>query len=32
MHEKHKDREAYLEFPQRYIMELFCKRANDFKH
>ena len=31
MPEKHIAREAYLESPQRYMMELFCKRANDFK-
>ena len=24
-------REAYLESPQRYMMELFCERVNDFK-
>ena len=31
MHKKHISREAYLESPQRYMMELFCKRANDFR-
>ena len=28
---KHIDREAYLESPQIYVMELFRERANDFK-
>ena len=31
MHEKHTAREAYLESLQRCMVELFCKRANDFK-
>ena len=31
MYRKHIAREAYLESPQKYTMELFCKRANDFK-
>ena len=31
MHEKHIAREAYLESPKRYILEVFCERANDFK-
>ena len=31
MHEKQTAREAYLESPQRYMMELFCERAKDFK-
>ena len=31
MHEKHTAREAYLESPERYMMELFCEKANDFK-
>ena len=31
MREKHIAREIYFESPQRYEMELFCERANDFK-
>ena len=31
MHEKHIARKAYLESPQRYVMELFGERAKDFK-
>ena len=31
MHGKHIARKACLESPQRYMMELFCERANDFK-
>ena len=31
MHEKYIARETYLESPERYVMEPFCKRANDFK-
>ena len=30
-HEKHIAGETYLESPQRYMMEFFCERANDFK-
>ena len=30
MHEKYIAREAYLESPQRYMMQLFYERANDF--
>ena len=31
MHGKHIAKEAYLESLQRYMMELVCERANDFK-
>ena len=31
MNEKFIVREAYMEPPQRYMMELFCERANNFK-
>ena len=31
VHEKHIAREVYLESPQRYMMELFCETANEFK-
>ena len=31
MHEKYIAREQYLESPERYMMELLCERAIDFK-
>ena len=31
MYKKHIARETYLESPQRYMMEPFCERGNDFK-
>ena len=31
MHENHIVRKGYLESPQKYMMELLCERANDFK-
>ena len=31
MHGKHITREAYLESPQKYMMEEFCERVTDFK-
>ena len=31
MPERHIAREAYLEFPQKHMIELFCEIANDFK-
>ena len=31
MHEKYIARETYVESPQKYMMEPFFERANDFK-